>query len=111
MILDNVCKLVPSLKHAKSVRDWVGLRPYREPVRLQLDHHEVRHPCFSCAMLSVTRSQYTAFCNAYQALQPSVECTAMKLLWRYITVHRLLVLAAALHDVILDKRIAGHACL
>lgn len=42
VILDNVCKLVPSLKHAKHVQDWVGLRPYREPVRLQLQHHKVK---------------------------------------------------------------------
>lgn len=42
VILDNVCKLVPSLKHAKHVQDWVGLRPYREPVCLQLQHHKVK---------------------------------------------------------------------
>ena len=41
VIQDGVCKLVPSLKHAKVVQDWVGLRPYREPVRLQLEHHQV----------------------------------------------------------------------
>ena len=43
VILENVCKLAPSLKHAEHVQDWVGLRPYREPVRLQLHHHKVTH--------------------------------------------------------------------
>ena len=43
VILDNACKLAPSLRHAEHVQDWVGLRPYREPVRLHLHHHKVRH--------------------------------------------------------------------
>ncbi|KAL3153224.1 hypothetical protein ABBQ38_011974 [Trebouxia sp. C0009 RCD-2024] len=56
VILNNVCKLVPSLKHAKSVRDWVGLRPYREPVRLQLDHHEVELPNGASKQLAVVHN-------------------------------------------------------
>ena len=46
-IMENVCKIVPSLRDAKVVREWVGLRPYREPVRLELEHHEVPPKC-SC---------------------------------------------------------------
>ncbi len=42
-IMENVCKIVPSLRDAKVVQEWVGLRPYREPVRLELQHHEVPH--------------------------------------------------------------------
>lgn len=41
-IMENVCKMVPSLRDAKVVQDWVGLRPYREPVRLELSYHEVK---------------------------------------------------------------------
>lgn len=39
-IMDNVCKMVPSLQNAEVVQDWVGLRPYREPVRLELDQYK-----------------------------------------------------------------------
>lgn len=48
-IMENVCKMVPSLRDAKVVQDWVGLRPYREPVRLELSYHEVL--CATHAML------------------------------------------------------------
>ena len=41
-IVENVCKVVPSLRGARVVQEWVGLRPYREPVRLELQHHKVR---------------------------------------------------------------------
>ncbi|XP_060078159.1 D-amino-acid oxidase-like [Ylistrum balloti] len=34
-ILKDVCKLVPSLRTARQLRDWVGLRPLRSPVRLE----------------------------------------------------------------------------
>jgi len=40
--MENVCKMVPSLRGAKVVQEWVGLRPYREPVRLELNHHKVQ---------------------------------------------------------------------
>ena len=41
-IVENVCKVVPSLRGARVVQEWVGLRPYREPVRLELQHYKVR---------------------------------------------------------------------
>ncbi|XP_077991657.1 D-aspartate oxidase-like [Glandiceps talaboti] len=34
-ILEGCCRLVPSLKHATIVNDWVGLRPGRPSVRLE----------------------------------------------------------------------------
>ena len=41
-IVENVCQVVPSLRGAKVVQEWGGLRPYREPVRLELQHFKVR---------------------------------------------------------------------
>lgn len=79
VILNNVCKLVPSLKHAKSVRDWVGLRPYREPVRLQLDHHEVRQPYPIAKRCQLSLLQQKYFCNEDKLC--SFECTLLKLSW------------------------------
>ena len=37
-------KLIPSLKGAKHIKDWVGLRPSRNPVRIERDrvHREGR---------------------------------------------------------------------
>lgn len=63
-IMDNVCKLVPSLRDAKVVREWVGLRPYREPVRLELQHHEVLHQC-SCT--NACRLAPLAWCKSLQS--------------------------------------------
>lgn len=40
-ILEGCCQIVPSLKHAKVVSDWAGLRPARDRVRLELDFHQV----------------------------------------------------------------------
>ena len=36
--------MIPSLKGAKYIKDWVGLRPSRNPVRIERDrvHHEGR---------------------------------------------------------------------
>lgn len=34
-IWEDACQLVPSLKHARIVGDWSGLRPYRSKVRLE----------------------------------------------------------------------------
>ncbi|XP_036383525.1 D-amino-acid oxidase-like [Megalops cyprinoides] len=49
-ILDEACSLEPSLKHAKVVEDWAGLRPVRSKVRLEREamrfgpsHCEVIH--------------------------------------------------------------------
>ncbi|XP_021346523.1 D-amino-acid oxidase-like isoform X2 [Mizuhopecten yessoensis] len=36
-IVEDVCKLVPSLRTAKRLQDWVGLRPLRSPVRLEAE--------------------------------------------------------------------------
>lgn len=55
-IMENVCKIVPSLKGAKVVREWVGLRPYREPVRLELQHHEAQLPDGSTKRLPVVHN-------------------------------------------------------
>lgn len=43
-ILEGCCELVPSLKHAQVVADWAGLRPARDRVRLELEHHQVQLP-------------------------------------------------------------------
>ena len=49
-------ELIPSLKGAKYIKDWVGLRPSRNPVRIERDrvHHDGRSyevtngpPCMS----------------------------------------------------------------
>ena len=40
-ILEGCCQILPSLKHAKVVSDWAGLRPARDRVRLELDFHQV----------------------------------------------------------------------
>ena len=40
-ILEGCCQIVPSLKHAKVVSDWAGLRPARDRVRLEHDFHQV----------------------------------------------------------------------
>lgn len=77
VILDNVCKLVPSLKLAKLVRDWVGLRPYREPVRLQLDHHEVRQPCLLATYSQNTGRQVGEVTHVPPQL--NAECTDLEL--------------------------------
>ena len=63
-IMENVCKIVPSLRGAKVVREWVGLRPYREPVRLELQHHEVPHQC-SCT--NACRVAPLAWCKSLQS--------------------------------------------
>ncbi|ELU06258.1 hypothetical protein CAPTEDRAFT_19157 [Capitella teleta] len=35
IIWENACKVMPSLKKAKIIRQWAGLRPHREPLRLE----------------------------------------------------------------------------
>ena len=68
-ILDKVCRLVPSLRNAAVVQDWVGLRPYREPVRLQLQHVKVslHMPCWSDMYPQACKPLQTAGAN--QTLQ------------------------------------------
>lgn len=52
-ILAGCCQLLPSLKHAKVVSDWAGLRPARERVRLELAFHQVIVHCLlTCCSLS-----------------------------------------------------------
>lgn len=36
-IMARCCRLVPSLKHAEVERTWVGLRPWRPSVRLEVE--------------------------------------------------------------------------
>lgn len=36
-ILANACKVVPSLKNAEILWEWIGLRPHREPLRVEKD--------------------------------------------------------------------------
>ncbi|RZF48265.1 hypothetical protein LSTR_LSTR006232 [Laodelphax striatellus] len=36
-IMERCCSLVPELKSAPVVREWVGLRPHRDPVRVQFE--------------------------------------------------------------------------
>lgn len=40
-ILDDCTEIVPSLKHAKIVDEWAGLRPGRPSVRLEYEHREL----------------------------------------------------------------------
>lgn len=37
-IFDGCERLLPSLKNATKVKEWVGLRPGRSTVRLELEH-------------------------------------------------------------------------
>ncbi|GIL93427.1 hypothetical protein Vretimale_6075 [Volvox reticuliferus] len=41
-ILDGCCRLLPSLRRARVVADWVGLRPGRTSLRLELQREGVR---------------------------------------------------------------------
>lgn len=36
-ILEGCCRILPSLRNAEIVSDWAGLRPYREPLRIELE--------------------------------------------------------------------------
>lgn len=36
-IIDKCCDIVPELKHAKLVNHWVGLRPHRNTLRLEME--------------------------------------------------------------------------
>lgn len=38
-ILDRCYKLMPRLKEARIIKQWVGLRPHRDPVRVEIEHH------------------------------------------------------------------------
>jgi glycine/D-amino acid oxidase-like deaminating enzyme len=40
-ILEGCYRILPSLREAEVVADWAGLRPYREPVRIELEHVQV----------------------------------------------------------------------
>ena len=40
-ILEGCSTIVPSLKNAEVVADWAGLRPYRQRVRIELEHKQV----------------------------------------------------------------------
>lgn len=35
MIWEKACEVMPSLRNAKIIRQWAGLRPHREPLRLE----------------------------------------------------------------------------
>ena len=41
-ILDGCKALLPSLAHAEVLEDWVGLRPGRSSVRLELDQQQIK---------------------------------------------------------------------
>ncbi|XP_061197407.1 D-aspartate oxidase-like [Saccostrea echinata] len=41
-IIKRCCNLVPSLKHAEIERTWVGLRPWRSSVRLEVESITIR---------------------------------------------------------------------
>lgn len=41
-ILEGCCRLLPSLRAARPVADWVGLRPGRSQLRLELSREGVR---------------------------------------------------------------------
>lgn len=47
-ILEGCSRIVPSLRNAEVVADWAGLRPYRQRVRLELEHKQVQSPLLSC---------------------------------------------------------------
>ncbi len=36
-IMERCCKLLPNLKNAEIIKTWVGLRPYRDQVRVEFD--------------------------------------------------------------------------
>ena len=36
-ILEGCCRILPSLRNAEIISDWAGLRPYREPLRIELE--------------------------------------------------------------------------
>uniref|UniRef100_A0A090XB04 Putative d-aspartate oxidase n=1 Tax=Ixodes ricinus TaxID=34613 RepID=A0A090XB04_IXORI len=36
-IWENCVSVVPSLKDGKVVQDWVGLRPFRQPIRVEAE--------------------------------------------------------------------------
>ena len=36
-ILEGCCRILPSLRDAEIISDWAGLRPYREPLRVELE--------------------------------------------------------------------------
>lgn len=40
-ILEGCSRIVPSLRDAEVVADWAGLRPYRQRVRIELEHKQV----------------------------------------------------------------------
>ena len=40
-ILEGCSRIVPSLRDAEVVADWAGLRPYRQQVRIELEHKQV----------------------------------------------------------------------
>ena len=56
-ILDGCCRILPSLREAEVVADWAGLRPYREPVRLELEQIQVPLVllcvCFRCRRMVI----------------------------------------------------------
>jgi len=40
-IWERCCALVPSISKAKVLREWVGLRPHRDPVRVETEFLKV----------------------------------------------------------------------
>lgn len=62
-IMARCCRLVPSLKHAEVERTWVGLRPWRSSVRLEVEMISVngrRLPVSRKVAISSTIGQWNA---------------------------------------------------
>lgn len=41
-ILERCCAVIPSLRHAEVLREWVGLRPGRPSVRLEAEQWQLK---------------------------------------------------------------------